>query len=98
MMCCFLCTLETFENFTGNRRSQEAFNVTENKTWESLEWEVWEFGNEILEIRVKRENERKEMREIKWEFAQIPSSLAIWYSRKWLEITIQRSSREQKHN
>ena len=22
--------------------------MTENKTWESLEWEAWEFGNESL--------------------------------------------------
>ena len=39
------------------------------------------------EMKVKRENKRKEMREIKWEFAQIPSSLAIFYSREWLDIT-----------
>ena len=30
----------------------------------------WEFG-QMGEIRVKRENKRKEMREIKWEFAQM---------------------------
>ena len=28
------------------------------------------------------------MREIKWEFAQIPSSLVILYSSEWLEITL----------
>ena len=28
--------------------SDEAFNVPENKTWESLKWDVWEFGNESL--------------------------------------------------
>ena len=50
------------------------------------------------EMRVKRENERKEMTEINWEFAQIPSSMAILYSRKWLEITIQRPARVQKYN
>ena len=50
------------------------------------------------EMRVKRENERKEMTEIKWEFAQIPSSMAILCSRKWLEITIQRPARVQKYN
>ena len=96
MISCFLCTLEAVEKFTGNRRSYEAFNVTENKTWESLEWEVWEFGNDrvwwefdqIREMRMKRENERKETREIKWEFAQILSSLAILCIRKWFEITI----------
>ena len=65
-------------------------NITENKIWEvwnekfeNLEMRVWwEFG-QIGEMRVKRENEeRKGMREIKWEFAQIPSSLAILYSRE----------------
>ena len=91
MICCFLCTLEAVERFTGNRRSHEAFKVTENKT---LRIWKWEFG-EITEMRVKREKGRKEMREIKWEFAHIPSSLAILYCRKWLEITIQRSSRVQ---
>ena len=50
------------------------------------------------EMRVKRENERKEMIEINWEFAQIPSSMAILYSRKWLEIAIQRPTRVQKYN
>ena len=48
MIRCFLCTLEAVGKFTGNRRTYEAFNVIENKTWESLEWEVWEFGNESL--------------------------------------------------
>ena len=100
MISCFLCTLEAVEKFTGNRRSYEAFNVTENKTCESLEWEVWEFGNERFgqmgEIRVKIENERKEMRKIKWVFAQIPSSLAILYRRKLLQIIIQETSRAQK--
>ena len=28
----FLCTLETVEEFTGNRRSYEAFNITEKKS------------------------------------------------------------------
>ena len=62
MICCFLCTPEAVEKFTGNKQSYEALN-TENKTWESLEWEVWEFGNESL-MRVwsngKNENEKKE--------------------------------------
>ena len=54
-------------------------NIAENKMWESLEWKFWEFGNESEE----RENEeRKGMREIKREFTQIPSSLAILYSRE----------------
>ena len=56
----------------------------------------WEFG-QMGEMRVKTENERKEMRGNKWEFGQIPSSLAILYSRKWLEITIQ-ISRVQRYN
>ena len=44
----FLCTLETVEEFTGNRRSYEAFNITEKKSWGNLEWKVWELGNESL--------------------------------------------------
>ena len=36
--------------------------------------------------RVKRENNGKEMREKKWEFGQIPSSLAILYTGKWLKL------------
>ena len=32
-----LCTLEAVEKFTGNKRSYEALNVTENKTRQSLE-------------------------------------------------------------
>ena len=63
------CTLGAAEKFTGNRRSYEAFDVTENKTWESLEWEVWEFENESL-MRVwsngrnqrEKRNERNKMR------------------------------------
>ena len=75
MIFCFLCTLEAVEKFTGIRRSNEAFNVTENKTWESSKWEVSEFGNESLirawsnqrtESEKKREwekrNERNKMR------------------------------------
>ena len=57
----------------------------------------WEFG-QMEEIRVKIENERKEMRKIKWELAQTPSPLEILHCRKWLEITIQRSSRVQKYD
>ena len=76
--------------------ADEAVNVTENKTWESLKWKIWEFGNENL-MRVKWEKwEWKErMRENKWDFGQIRSSLGITvlYSRKWLEITIQRYSK-----
>ena len=42
-----------------------------NEKFENLETRVWwEFG-QMGEIRVKRENKRKEMREIKWEFAQM---------------------------
>ena len=40
----------------------------------------WEFDVSLVkskDVRVKRENDRKEMREIKWEFAQITSSLAM---------------------
>ena len=100
MICCFLCTTEAVERFTGNRRSYEALNVTENKTRESLEWEVWEFGNESF-MRAwsngRNEGEKREWEKIN-EFAQIPSSLAILYSRKLLEITIRRSSRVQKYN
>ena len=43
MICCFLCTLEAVEKFTGNKRSYEALNVTENKVREARE-----FGNEGL--------------------------------------------------
>ena len=69
-----------------------------NEKFKSFGMSVWwEFG-QMGEMRVKTENERKEMRGNKWEFGQIPSSLAILYSRKWLEITIQRSSRVQKYN
>ena len=32
-----LCTLEAVKKFTGNKRSYEALNVTENKTRQSLE-------------------------------------------------------------
>ena len=64
-MTCFLCTLEAVEKLTGNRRSYEAFNVTENKTRESLEWEVWEFGNENL-MRVWS-NQRNESEKREWE-------------------------------
>ena len=63
------CTLGRAEKFTGKRRSYEAFDDTENKTWESLEWEVWEFENESL-MRVwsngrnqrEKRNERNKMR------------------------------------
>ena len=65
MTCFFLCTLEAVEKLTGNRRSYEAFNVTENKTRESLEWEVWEFGNENL-MRVWS-NQRNESEKRVWE-------------------------------
>ena len=42
-----------------------------NEKFENLEMRAWwEFG-QIGEMRAKRENERKEKREIKWEFAQI---------------------------
>ena len=63
MICCILCTLEAVVKFSGNRRSCEAFNVT--KTWESLEWEVWEFCNEGL-IWVWS-NQRNESEEREWE-------------------------------
>ena len=76
--------------------ADEAFNVTENKTWESLNWEVKEFGNESF-MRVWS-NGRNESKKRGWEKKndQIPSSLAILYSRKLLEVAIQRSSRVQK--
>ena len=101
MISCFLCTLEAVEKFTGNRRSYEALlKIRHEKVWkekfENLEMRVWwEFG-QIGEIRVKIENERKEMRKKKWEFAQIPSSLAILYRRKLLQMIIQETSRAQK--
>ena len=65
MICCFLCTTEAVDKFTGNRWSYEAFNVTKNKTWESLEWEVWGFGNESL-MRVWS-NGRNESEKREWE-------------------------------
>ena len=65
MICCFLCTLEAVENLTGNRQSQEAFNVTEIKTWESSKWEGWEFGNEGL-MRVWS-NQRNESEKTEWD-------------------------------
>ena len=60
-----LCTLEAVEKFTGNKRSYEALNVTENKTRQSLEWEAREFGNEGL-IRVWS-NGRNESEKREWE-------------------------------
>ena len=65
MICCFLCILGAVEKFTGIRRSNEAFNVTESKTWESSKWEVWEFGNESL-MRAWS-NQRNESEKRKWE-------------------------------
>ena len=58
-------------------------------------WE-WEFDESLVKLEKWEWKER--MRKNKWEFAQIPSSLVILYSRKWLEITTQRSSRVQKYN
>ena len=47
-------------------KADKAFNVTENKTWESLKWEIWEFGNEGL-MRVwsnaRNESEREKRNE-----------------------------------
>ena len=77
----------------------EAFNDTENKARGSLKWEVWGTGNESLSwVKWEKGEWKEEIREKKWEFGQIPSSLAILYSKKWLEITIHRSSRVQKYN
>ena len=45
--------------------ADEAFNVTENKTWESFKWEVLEFGNESL-MRVWS-NGRNESEKREWE-------------------------------
>ena len=50
---------------TGIRRSNEAFNVTENKIWESSRSEVWEFGNESL-MRAWS-NQRNESEKREWE-------------------------------
>ena len=75
----------------------EAFNDTENKAWESLKWQVWETENESL-VKWEKGEWKEKMREKKWEFGQILSSLAVLYSKKWLEITIQGSSRVQKYN
>ena len=65
MTYCFLCTLEAVEKFTGKRGNYKAFNVTENKAWDSLEWEVWKFGNESL-MRVWS-NERNKSEKREWE-------------------------------
>ena len=65
MISCFLSTLEAVEEFTGNRRSYEAFDITENKTWENLQWEVKEFGNESL-MRVSS-NGRNQSENREWE-------------------------------
>ena len=53
----------------------------------------WEFDESLVKWEKSEWKER--MREKKWDFAQIPSSLAILYRRKGLEITIQRSSTVQ---
>ena len=45
--------------------ADEAVNVTENKTWESLKWKCWEFGNESL-MRVWS-NGRNESEKREWE-------------------------------
>ena len=57
----------------------------------------WEFG-QMGEMKVKIENEIKEMRENGWYFGQRWSSLGITilYSGQWLEITIHRSSKSTK--
>ena len=77
--------------------ADEALNDTENKAWESSKWQVWETENESL-VKWEKGEWKEKMREKKWEFGQIPSSLAVLYSKTWLEITIQGSSRVQKYN
>ena len=97
MIFCLLCALEAVVEFTGNRRSYKAFNITENKTEkfgiEGLRIWKWVFDENLVKWEKSEWKER--MREKKWDFAQIPSFLAILYRRKGLEITIQRSSTVQ---
>ena len=57
--------IKSSREVTGIRRSNEAFNVTENKTWESSRWEVWEFGNESF-MRAWS-NQRNESEKREWE-------------------------------
>ena len=61
-ICCFLWSSR---EVYWNQTKQRAFNVTEKKTWESLKWEVWEFGNESL-MRAWS-NQRNESEKRKWE-------------------------------
>ena len=62
MICCFVCTLEAVEKFTGKRWSHEAFKVTENKT---LRIWKWEFDESLVKPQKWKWKERK--REKKWE-------------------------------
>ena len=69
------------------KKDMEKFGIRGLRIWK------WVFDESL--VKWEKSEWKESMKEKKWDFAQIPSSLAILYRRKWLEITIQRSSTVQ---